>query len=225
MKKYNLPNKSLSKEQISEIIASVHNSFEIGAPLNRFCTINLHTLAHAEQKDLLKNFFCNYRNYCQRKQIIPSYLWVVENKNIGAHVHILFHFPPTPDRKILDLKSKIKKKWFAGILNRKNISIKELINIKSVKIPDSFISEVMFCYMAQLEEEIQKDSEKFTTMQIAAEIRAAARKIALRKWWLFPYLNVVTLTAYLCKGVKKDFQGAVWGRRMGRSHNLICSKH
>lgn len=219
IKKFSQENHCLSKKQVSMILESVCNSHEKKLPLNRHCTINLEQMCPDHYKKLLDRFLNGYRNYCTSRNVEPTYLWVLENKTVGVHAHVLFHYPPTETRSIFDLKKKITKKWFNGMNYVTKQKPENWVKIESIRGSSLCSnSQILRQKLDQLHSLIMSLKEDESTSRIAETVISTTR---FRPWEETVYDSTIRLTAYLCKGSVRYSQGLISGRRIARSHNLM----
>lgn len=213
---YSNPNKQLSKQQASNVIHSIGKAHEIGLPLNRFATINLDQISNGNYRILLDRFIKNYRADCKRNSIKPAFVWVLENRTVGVHVHFLFHYPSATHRPIDKLKKKMKNNWLNGIEGIELNKCDGWIHNNSIRSGSTKNSHELLASLELLSEAIEKGSE--APQKVGKQIISNRR---IRTDEANEYDGVIKIAAYLCKGVERGSQGAIYGRRMGRSRNLI----
>lgn len=105
------PSSSLSKRQAANLAAAARYAVELGAPLNRFVTINWEAAGVVDCAGATGRFLKYASDWLRRRGGHIAYIWVQEGGNrVGQHAHILLHVPADLARRF----SELQRRWLGG---------------------------------------------------------------------------------------------------------------
>lgn len=214
---YKQKNNKISGTNITNFLYSIFQAYKSRILLNRFVTLNLEAICPENPKEALKTFLDNYKKFCICREIIPAYVWVLENnKGNNLHVHVLLHIPANKNiRWISQFKRRVKYSWF----EKSMLDVSKepnWFNCKSINYGTYYNQALLWEVLSQLNSRIKNNTTLYKDH--ADRINTIYKAKHFRD---YQFYHVVNLAAYLLKGSQTNFQGSVLGRRTGRSHNLI----
>jgi len=91
---YKQKNNKISDQNRIHLLQAIYLAYYQKITLNRFVTINLEAICPENPRQVLKQFLNNYNKFCIRRNIVPAFIWVLENNHgDNLHAHILLHIP------------------------------------------------------------------------------------------------------------------------------------
>ena len=213
---YKQKNNKLSDQNRIHILQAIYLAYYQKITLNRFVTINLEAICPDNPRKILKQFLDNYSKFCITRNIVPAFIWVLENNHgDNLHAHILLHIPSNKNvRWINDFKRKVKHSWFEKT-DLDVIKEPNWFNCKSLVYGMIYNHRLLQQVLSQLNSRIANSTADYKDN--ADTINAEFKAEHLRD---YQFYHVVNLVAYLLKGTEANSQGKILGRRSGRSHNL-----
>ena len=214
---YKQKNNKISNQNRTNLLRAIYLAYYQKITLNRFVTINLEAICPENPRQILKQFLNNYTKFCIRRDIVPAFIWVLENNHgDNLHAHLLLHIPSNKQvRWINEFKRKVKHSWFE---NTQLDVTKEpnWFNCKSISY-GMFYNQALLCeVLLKLNSRIACSTADYKDN--ADKINSEFHGVHFRD---YQFYHVVNLAAYLLKGTEANSQGKILGRRTGRSRNLV----